>query len=134
MKKSGKQPEKPKQLEKPVGYEQYLGEFKPCFFDPNNGECVAWGFEIVVRMGKEKFNELRSEVKDWVEYGGPNWFVIVKVLGRREAIEKYGAVTYEERGPRGGWRSATFGSKNFSCQYVSPEWQDRVDSINRRLA
>lgn len=48
-----------------------------------------------------------------IECAYPNWFLITKTLTRDEAIKKYGPMTAEDVGPRGGWRSVTFGNKKF---------------------
>ena len=36
------------------------------------------------------------------------------------AIKKYGKITNEELGPRGGFRSVTFGDKKFISRKVAP--------------
>jgi hypothetical protein len=99
---------------KPPGYENNLSNYKSCLFDSFCGEPVAWGFEIVRRMSTERFEALR-------QYGSlqccyPKWFLIVKELSRAEAIERYGPVTNEVFGPRGGFKSVTFGHKTFICR------------------
>lgn len=101
---------------KPTGYENDLSEYKACLFDSSSGEPVAWGFEIVRRLGQERFDALRQYGS--LECSYPKWFLIVKTLTRAEAIEKYGPLTSEEFGPRGGWRSATFGTKKFIWKSV----------------
>lgn len=84
----------------PEGYEDALGPFRACVFDSCSGEPIGWGFEIVKHLGKEKFEALRA--KYYLECLYPTWYVVVKALGHKEAVEKYGPVTAEERGPRGG--------------------------------
>jgi len=116
-------------MKKPKGFEQYLGEYGECLFDGWCGECVAWGFEITSHMGEEKFEKLRSQYL--LECCYPTWYLIVKVLGHRAAVRKYGKVTDSVRGPRGGWKSETFGEEKFISKWVSPEWQERVDGINK---
>lgn len=96
----------------PTGYKGELSLYKQCLFDSASGEPVAWGFEIYRRLSEERFDALR-------QYGAleccyPTWFVIVKRLTRAEAIAKHGEVTGEELGPRGGWKSVTFGTTRFS--------------------
>ena len=100
-----------KTSKKPVGFETYLGDYGPQLYDSYCGEPVSWGFPIQVRMGEEKFTELRSQAQ--LDCCYPNWFVITKELSRKEAIRKYGAVTKEEFGPRGGFRSVTLGTTTF---------------------
>lgn len=98
-------------MDKPKGYESFLSKYKPCLFDSYCGEPVGWGFEIKKRMPEDMFNGLRQFGS--LECIYPTWFLITKYLTRREAIEKYGDVTEEDRGPRGGFRSITFGKKTF---------------------
>jgi hypothetical protein len=102
---------------KPVGYEDDLGEYGPQLYDGWCGEPISWGFQIINHLGDERFSNLHK-------YGAleccyPNWYLITKKLNREEAIEKYGKVTNEEFGPRGGWKSVTFGDKKFCSKDLS---------------
>jgi hypothetical protein len=101
---------------KPQGYEEYLSNFKPCLFDSACGEPVAWGFEIVGRLDSDGFERLK-QFGD-LECYEQKWFLIIKHLTRTEAIERYGKVSAEEFGPRGGWRSVTFGEKKFMSKFL----------------
>lgn len=96
---------------KPQGYESDLGEYKAQLFDSYCGEPVDWGFLILHQLGEERFEALRKFGSLQCSY--LSWFLITKSLTRKEAIEKYGKVTNEEFGPRGGWKSVTFGEKKF---------------------
>jgi|SRR5450755_394042 len=95
----------------PQEYESDLSEFKACLFDGNCGEPIAWGFELKKRLSDERFEALQQFGA--LECSYPHWFLIVRALSRHEAIAKYGEVTGEEFGPRGGWKSVTFGTKKF---------------------
>ena len=44
------------------------------------------------------------------------WVLICLRLTRAVAEQVYGQVTEEERGPRGGWRSITFGTTRFASR------------------
>lgn len=46
----------------------------------------------------------------YYENGKP---IITDSLTREKAIEKYGPITNEEFGPKGGWKSVTFGTTKF---------------------
>jgi len=116
-------------MQKPEGYEEYLGPFGECLFDSKCGECVAWGFEIVKRMDEELFKKLKQE--HTLECRYPTWYVIVKVLGHNEAVEKYGPASLVMRGPRGGFKWIMFGVKKFSSKFVDPDKQALVDEINQ---
>jgi len=98
-------------MEKPKGFEEYLSDYRVVCFDSCCGEPIAWGWEITNRMTDELFRKLSGEYV--LECLYPDWVVIDKTLTRQEAIEKYGEITDEEFGPRGGWKSVTFGDKKF---------------------
>lgn len=97
---------------KPEGYEYDLSEYKACIFDAYCGEPTMWGFEIVNHLGEERFSKL-YDYGSLECLGKGKWFLIKKKLTRAEAIEKYGEVTNVDLGPRGGFRSITFGSTTF---------------------
>lgn len=98
---------------KPEGYEDDLADYGPVLFDGGCGETVAWGFKIRRRLGDDRFGALRSF--GTLKCVGPHgdWALIVERLTREQAIAKYGPVTNEDRGPRGGFLSITFGTKMF---------------------
>ena len=98
-------------MKKPPGYEEELGPFGPQLFDAWCGEVVGWGFKITSRLGDDRFNALQQHGA--LECAGGDWFLITRKLTRLTAIEQFGPVTDEEFGPRGGWRSVTFGKKKF---------------------
>lgn len=97
---------------KPEGYVNDLADYGPVLFDGWCGEPVAWGFKIKHHLG-DRFNAL-SAFGSLVCLGAPGaWALVVERLTREQAVVKYGAVTEEERGPRGGFRSITFGTTKF---------------------
>jgi hypothetical protein len=106
---------------KPSGYEAELADYKPCLFDAYCGEPVAWGFQILTRMGEYRFNALRKFGELECDHSGfaSTWFLIVRKLTREDAVERYGEITSEEFGPRGGWKSVTFGTTTFLSKSVS---------------
>ena len=89
-----------------------LGDFMPLQYDGYCGEPVTWGHKIHGYLGEEKFNTLRSKVS-LVCISMGNWGVAVKGLTKAEAIEKYGSITHEERGPRGGFKWDQYGTTRF---------------------
>lgn len=103
-------------MKKPHGYENDLGIYKACIFDSWCGEAVGWGFKIINQLGDERFQALSAFGELKCCY--PNWYLIVKKLTRKEAEIKYGKITNEEYGLRGGWRSVTFGEKKFDSQWL----------------
>ena len=96
---------------KPKGYENDLGDYGPQLYDSDCGEPISWGFKILHHLGEERFRALYKF--GLLECSYPTWFLIVKKLTREEAIKKYGEITNEEFGPRGGWKSVIFGKKQF---------------------
>lgn len=95
----------------PEHLQAYFGPYGPQCFDGNCGEPIGWGYQVISRLGDEKWSEASALGEMWCSY--PNWYLLTKRLTHKEAIEKYGKVTDIERGPRGGFRSITFGKKRF---------------------
>lgn len=94
----------------------HLSIYKPQIYDGTSGEPIGWGYEIINRLGDEQFNGLRQYGSPECVY--PSWFLITKHLTREEAIKQYGPITDEEFGPRGGWKSVTFGETKFSSRQM----------------
>ena len=107
---------------KPSGFESYLSNYKPVLQDAFSGEIVAYGFDIIERMSEDMFEKLRAfgEVK-YIGVGKKgSYALIIKKLTREEAIKKYGEITNEKFGPRGGWKHVTFGKTQFCNDYLRP--------------
>ena len=105
---------------KPEGYEDDLGPYGPVSFDAHCGEPVSWGFKITRRLGEPRFNWLRNNYA--MDCHGPGeWVVVTSRLRPEKAVEKYGPVTDVEWGPRGGFRSVTFGDKKFVTKDLRPD-------------
>lgn len=101
----------------PEKFNSFLGAYGPVSFDSWCGEPVMWGYPIKQRLGEELWAEL-SQFGQLEYVGGHengNWALIIKRLTRGDAIEQYGPQTSIDIGPRGGFRSITFGTKTF-CQ------------------
>lgn len=97
----------------PEKFKEYLGGYGEQIYDSNCGEPIGWGHMITRHLGENLWGELS-------QYGDmhccyPNWFLITKWLTREEAKKKYGP-DKEELGPRGGFKSLTFGDKTFSSR------------------
>lgn len=104
------------EYKKPVGFEDYLSAYGPVGYDAHCGEPFVWGFKILRYLGEDLFQQLRSVAR--VEYIGDAYCVICEILTREKAIKLYGDVTEEVFGPRGGWKSVTFGNKTFVNRYM----------------
>lgn len=103
--------------EKIKGFEDDLGSYGPQLYDGWCGEPTMWGYKILNHLGDLRWRILSA--RGSMECCYPNWYFITKKLTRKEAIEKYGEVTDEEFGPRGGWKSVTFGNKKFGSRQLS---------------
>lgn len=105
-------------MKKPKGFEEYLGEYGPQLYDGWSGECIAWGFHVLQKLGDEKWAELSKYGAMECAHGtySSDWYLITKELTRAQAIKKYGKITDEEFGPRCGWKSVTFGDKKFGSR------------------
>jgi hypothetical protein len=95
--------------------EQYLSEKEYELYDGWCGKPVSW-YRVVRNMPSEIFNENRHRM----EYVNGVWVYIVRSVTREECIEKYGEITSEEYGPRGGWKKVTFGSTTFISEKLRP--------------
>jgi hypothetical protein len=107
---------------KPSGHESCLSDFGPCVFDGCCGEPVGWGFRIIERIDAQRFAALGAHGSLECLYSEslqPQWYLVTKWLSREEAQRKYGDITAEKFGPRGGWKSVTFGGKTF----ISPHFK-----------
>lgn len=95
-------------------FEECFGEKTFTIFDGYCGEPIKWGRKVVKRVGEEDFDLMRRAHN--IEYISDTWMVIDRTLSREEAIKLYGEITDEEYGPRGGWKSVTFGDKRFNSK------------------
>lgn len=108
-------------MEIPEKFKGYLGRYGDCFFDSYSGEPISWGYPITKHLGEELWSELAGYGDLQCAHSSGNWYLIIKSLTIPEAIEKYGAVTKEERGPRGGFRTVTYGKTQFSSKQLDPK-------------
>ena len=101
----------------PEKFKSFLGEYKAVLFDSHCGEPIMWGYPIIAHLGEDLWKEISNY--GGLEYGRSNdsgqWYLVTKYLTHKDAVEKYGSVTNLELGPRGGFRTITFGQKTF-CQ------------------
>lgn len=104
----------------PIELEPYLGTFGPQVYDSWCDEPVGWGYKIIRHCGDEIWSKLLV-LGEPVCFNDGDWVLITKSLTRKEAETQYGPVTDEEFGPRGGWKSVTFGDKKFTSKCLKPE-------------
>jgi hypothetical protein len=103
----------------PVDLRRMFGTYGPQFFDAASGEPIGWGHKVLAYLG-DRFTEA-SDYGD-LEYGRQTdqWFLITRWLTPSEAQAKYGEVASLKVGPRGGFKSVTYGSTEFLSKRLDP--------------
>lgn len=108
-------------MKPPEGCEAVLSEYSPVVFDGICGKPVGWGFRLLSRLGEDRFNALAAFGKLECLGGWPSkWVLVVKELTPEQAKIEYGSITHVELGPRGGFRSVTFGETRFCTRRLDP--------------
>lgn len=110
-------------------FESHLGDYTVVVHDPGSNEPVAWGRLVIKTVGPAHWHTFRRLFK--VDRTNPGevsgqYYVILKELSRTEAIEKYGPVTGELYGPRGGFKWAKFGNKTFYAKSLSKNYTGMI--------
>lgn len=114
----------------PLGIKKYLGPLQTCIFDTLSGKCVAWGRKIKDGVSQETMEEIKKigEVayilNDDMRH---DWYLITKNLAIKEAIAIYGDIKRIQIGPRGGYRTITFGKTTFKSRRLDPRNTDYFD-------
>lgn len=127
-----------KEPKKPKGFESVLGAYGPRLYDGYCGEPIRWGWLITRRLGPE-WNDLSRAAHELgyslecADYG--KWYVEAKRLTVDEAVKKYGKVKEILTGPRGGWRSITFGDKKFISDFrdYARDRQEIMDKYSSKV-
>lgn len=96
---------------------EYLSEKQFDLTDSWSGKPVA-KYRIVRDMPSELFGQNRDKM---VCLTPGVWGYVDSIVTREECIELYGPITEEEYGPRGGWKSVTFGTTKFKSDYLRPK-------------
>lgn len=101
-----------KHISFPIGLnETDISEYGICTYDSYCGEPTGWGYKILKHLGPDIFNALSEQGEMVCIY--PEWFLVTKRLTKEEAIAKYGEITDTKIGPRGGFKSETYGTTTF---------------------
>jgi hypothetical protein len=106
--------------EMPADLRRYFGGYGPQFHDGYCGEPIAWGYMVIARMGEERWTNASEYGQLECIHGTGDWCLVTKVLTPDGARTQYGEVTGLELGPRGGFRSVTYGSKKFGSKRLDP--------------
>jgi hypothetical protein len=114
----------------PPDLRRFFGPYGPQFFDGSCGEPIAWGHAVLARMDEENWKIAAEYGQLECDHGSGNWplkfnwFLISKRLTPEEARKQYGEVNAVETGPRGGFRSVTYGTKRFISRRLDPRSKD----------
>lgn len=106
-------------MDKPKNFENDLADYGVVSIDSQCGEPRSWGFLITNPIEPDRWEELKTYGELLCIY--PSWFLVMKRLTTAEAIEKYGEISNIERGPRGGFRTITFGETTFNDKRLLPK-------------
>lgn len=99
-----------------MNIQDYLSTKSYDLIDSWSGKPVG-SYRILKGMPSELFNENRHKM---ICIGVGVWGYLDKIITREECIELYGPITEEVYGPRGGWKSVTFGSTKFISEHLRP--------------
>ena len=106
--------------EMPTDLRSFFGGYGPQFHDGYCGEPIAWGYKVIARMGEERWSKASQYGRLECNHGTGDWYLITQALTPDEARAQHGEITNIELGPRGGFRSVTFGSKKFASKRLDP--------------
>jgi len=104
----------------PPELKRHLGTYGPQLFDSYCSEPIMWGYKILHYLGDELWQKMQKYGTMECASESGNWYLITEKLTPEKAIEKYGPVTDLELGPRGGFRSVTYGEKQFCSRELRP--------------
>lgn len=102
----------------------FLSQYGPHVIDKTAQVAVGYGYAIVgEKMGDELWQELSKYGKQVFVNPGPQgyWALITSQLTKEEAIATFGPITNIEYGPRGGWKSTTYGNVKFTDKLMKIE-------------
>jgi hypothetical protein len=113
----------------PKGYEPYLGRYGVVVTD--GGVSIGWGFPVIRQMSEEMFRNFpgcpvlvsyKSDLYFSALRGESigNWVFVTRWLTPQESLKNYGQITKVSLGPRGGWRSVTYGTTTFFDKRMDP--------------
>lgn len=106
---------------KPAGFEHLLSDYGPQIQDPVASRTIGWGFAILEHLGPERFAALKAHGDTvCLHEANGRWVLVTRWLTPAEAVEAYGPVSATELGPRGGWRSTTYGTTRFVHPKLKP--------------
>lgn len=105
----------------PEKFLPFLGQYGGHLKDHASKEVIGFGYPITQKLGDDLWTELGTYGKQIFDPKAKMWFLIIYSLTREQAVEKYGPITNEEYGPRGGWKSVTFGTTKMDNAIFKPE-------------
>jgi hypothetical protein len=106
--------------EMPANLRSSFGDYGPQLYDGYCGEPVAWGHKLLARLDEDRWRQASAYGELECAHETGDWFLITKVLAPNEARTQYGEVADLELGPRGGFKSVTYGTKKFGSKRLDP--------------
>ena len=106
--------------EMPDDLRKLFGLYGPQLCDAYSGQPISWGYRVLAHLGTKQWAEASQFGVLECAPGNFSWFLITKRLTSDEARTQYGEVTNLELGPRGGFKSVTYGSKRFRSKSLDP--------------
>lgn len=113
----------------PERYAAYLGPYQEVIYDAACGKPIGWGRYLIAkeRLGNELFDRIGKECRGQWQYlqpesfGNRKWALVDRWLTQEEAVELYGSQTAIVLGPRGGFKSITYGTTTFISSKMKPK-------------
>jgi hypothetical protein len=98
---------------------QFLGEHRVVLKDSWCGEPIAWGHDIVRRIGDLDWDRLRL-YGDLECISKGDWVLVLRWVTPEFLSKEYGPPTKIVTGPRGGFRHIVYGEKTFTSRKALP--------------
>jgi len=99
----------------PDKFKHSLGQYGVVITEGN--QDLAWGYPVLgEKLGHEPWEELGKLGR--LEFDVPTkaYVLVTKAISDRELSEIYGPLSNVEYGPRGGYKSITFGTTKFKSK------------------
>jgi hypothetical protein len=110
----------------PEKFHQFLSNRPTYICDRTAKKVIAVGFEIVAKMGDDLFQELGQLGQTYYDVPSertvaPKWYFLTYTASREALANEFGPITQEAFGPRGGWKSVSFGGIEFTSKLLKSD-------------
>lgn len=85
--------------------------------DESCNEIIFSGRKIIKIIPQHIMDDFKKN-NEIIYHDGGNYQLVDNLITRDKAIEKYGEISFEEYGPKGGWKSVTFGTTKFTSKLL----------------